>query len=167
MINFNPVISYISEMSNPWNAEINVGKYTSIANRCMVIVASHPSYTHNSVTNYPFRERHKMRDYPKSTKGGVVNIGNDVWIGDGVTIVGELTIGDGTIIGACSVVAKDVPPYAIVAGNPIKIIRYRFTEEQIKKLLDIKWWEWEHPLIRERIKDFLDINIFITKYGKP
>jgi serine acetyltransferase len=108
-----------------------------------------------------------MGDFPKCKKKGVVNIGNDVWIGDGVTIVGELTIGDGTIIGACSVVAKDVPPYAIVAGNPIKIIRYRFTEEQIKKLLDIKWWEWEHPLIRERIKDFLDINIFITKYGKP
>jgi acetyltransferase-like isoleucine patch superfamily enzyme len=166
MINFNPAISYISEMSNPWDAEVNVGKYTSIAHGCKIITASHTSITHNTVASYPFRERHRMGDFPKCKKKGVVNIGNDVWIGDSVTIVKDLTIGDGAIVGACSVVAKDVPPYAIVVGNPIKIIRYRFTEEQIEKLLKIKWWEWQHPLIRERIKDFLDINIFINKYGR-
>lgn len=166
MINYNPVISYVTGIENVWNADINIGKYTSIADKLRVIVASHTSLTHNTISNYPFRERNRMTDYPRAKKGGVVNIGNDVWIGDSVSIVGELTIGDGAIVGAFSVVAKDVPPYAIVVGNPIKIIRYRFTEEQIKKLLEIKWWDWDHSLIRERIKDFLDINIFISKYER-
>ena len=146
-------------MSNPWDAEVNVGKYTSIAHGCKVITASHPSITHNTVASYPFRERHRMGDFPKCKKKGVVNIGNDVWIGDSVTIVKDLTIGDGAIVGACSVVAKDVPPYAIVAGNPIKIIRYRFTEEQIEKLLKIKWWDWEFKKIEQYIPYMQDTDI--------
>lgn len=158
-----PSVSYTTNLENVWNAEINIGKYTSIADKCRVIVASHPSLTHASVTNYPFRERHRM-DYPRCSKGGVVNIGNDVWIGDSVTLVGELTIGDGAIVGACSVVAKDVEPYSIVVGNPAKIIRYRFDELQIRALLKIKWWEWPIETIRERIKDFLDIDEFLEKY---
>lgn len=164
MINCPSVVSYITSIENDWNADINVGKYTSIANKLRVIVASHPSITYNTVSNYPFRERNRMIDYPRSKKGGVVNIGNDVWIGDSVMIVDEITIGDGAIVGAGAVVGKDVPPYAIVVGNPIKIIRFRFTEEQIEKLLKIKWWDWDHSLIRERIKDFLDIDTFIKKY---
>lgn len=59
-------------------------------------------------------------------------------------------IGDGAVVGSCSVVTKDVPPYAIVAGNPAKVVKYRFTEEQIEKLLQIKWWDWEE----QKIKDY-------------
>ena len=75
-------------------------------------------------------------------------------------------IGDGAIIGAGSVVAKDVPPYAIVVGNPAKIIKYRFDEEQIKDLLDIAWWDWEESKIKEEamILWSQDINFFILKH---
>ena len=159
-----PSVSYTTNLENVWDAEINIGRYTSIADRCRVITASHPSITHNSVTNYPFRERNKIRDYPRCKKGGVVNIGNDVWIGDSVTLVGDLTIGDGAIIGAGSVVAKDIEPYSIVVGNPVEIIRYRFTPDQVMALLKIQWWNWDLTLIEKRIKDFLNIDEFIKKY---
>ena len=160
-----PSVSYTTNLENVWDAEINIGKYTSIADRCRVVTASHPSLTHNTISNYPFYERHKMTDYPRCKKKGVINIGNDVWIGDSVTLVGDLVIRDGAIIGAGSVVAKNVEPYSIVVGNPAQIIRHRFTQDQILFLLKIKWWEWNHTLIRERIKDFLDIDRFIQKYG--
>ena len=69
-------------------------------------------------------------------------IGDCVWLGNRVTIVGNVNIGDGAIIAAGSVVVKNVPNYAIVGGNPAKIIRYRFPEEIIEKLNKIKWWYW-------------------------
>ena len=80
---------------------------------------------------------------------GDINIGNAVWIGAFVTILSGVTIGDGAVIGACSVVASDVPPYAVVVGNPAKLIRYRFRPDQIEKLLKIKWWDWDNKKIEE------------------
>jgi acetyltransferase-like isoleucine patch superfamily enzyme len=77
-----------------------------------------------------------------TTKGDVV-IGNDVWIGDNVTIMSGVTVGDGAIIAAYSHIVKDVEPYSVVGGNPGKFIRYRFRKDQIEKLLQIKWWDWE------------------------
>ena len=71
-----------------------------------------------------------------------MTIGNDVWIGQSTIILSGVTIGDGAIIGANSLVTKDVKPYAVVGGNPAKLIKYRFDEDTIDKLLKIKWWDW-------------------------
>ena len=71
----------------------------------------------------------------------ITHIGNDVWIGLNATILDGVTIGDGAIVAAGAVVTKDVPPYAVVAGVPAKIIKYRFTESQIDFLLKFRWWE--------------------------
>lgn len=78
-----------------------------------------------------------------------ITIGNDVWIGDGAFIKNGLRIGDGAVIGARSVVTKDVPPYAIVAGVPARVLRYRFDEKTISELLQLKWWDLDDDVIRQ------------------
>ena len=76
-------------------------------------------------------------------------IGNDVWISANVTIMSGITIGDGAVIAHNSHVVKNVEPYSVIGGNPAKLIKYRFTPEQIEKLLEIKWWNWDDEKINE------------------
>lgn len=96
---------------------------------------------------------------------GQVLIGNDVWIGNGVTILGGVRIGNGGVVAAGSVVVKDVPPYAIVGGNPAKIIKYRFPKEVIDKLQRIAWWNWSSEEISARKEDMQgEIKDFADKY---
>lgn len=94
-------------------------------------------------------------------------IGHDVWIGHGAVIQAGIHIGNGAVIGSNAVVTKDIPPYAIAAGVPAKIIRYRFDREQIQKLEDIAWWDWEDDVFRTHVDDFyLPIEAFIKKHWK-
>ena len=99
-------------------------------------------------------------------KGDII-IGNDVWIGAKTTIFGGVKIGDGAVIGSCSVITKDVEPYSVVAGNPAKHIKYRFTEQQIEKLKKIEWWNWDETKINEISLDLWsnDIDGFIEKFS--
>lgn len=90
-----------------------------------------------------------------------VVIGNDVWIGENVFINDGIAIGNGAVIGAHSVVTHDVPDYAIVAGVPAKVIRYRFSSEQIVQLNEVKWWDWPEEKIRS--KDFSSVNSILSK----
>ena len=78
-------------------------------------------------------------------------IGNDVWIGENVTIKDGVTIGDGAVIGSNAMVTKDVPPYAIAAGNPAHIIKYRFDENKINLMQDLQWWDWEPRKIYDNL----------------
>lgn len=100
------------------------------------------------------------------TKGSVI-IGNDVWIGAEATILSGVTIGDGAIIGAKAVVGSNVPPYTVAVGNPVRVAKKRFTDEQIEKLLKISWWNWDDSKIKENIPLILnkDIQAFIDKNG--
>lgn len=92
-------------------------------------------------------------------------IGNDVWLGKNVTITNGSNIGNGVIAGAGAVITKDVPDYAVVAGVPARIIRYRYTQEQIKKMNEIRWWDWPDDKIWEFYGDFYeDIDTFIRKH---
>ena len=87
-------------------------------------------------------------------KGDTI-IENDVWIGYNATILPGVHIGNGACIGACAVVSKDVPPYAIVGGNPARLIRMRFSPEEIELLQNIAWWNWN----AEKIFKYLDIIV--------
>lgn len=146
---------------------LTIGKYCSIGTNVIIFLGS--EHRIDWVSTYPFpflwAEAKSIPGHP-STKGDVI-IGNDVWIAFGSTILSGVTIGDGAAIGACSVVTRDIPPYAIAAGNPAQVIRYRFDEETIRKLLQIKWWNWPDEKVRENICLICSdsINTFIKKFG--
>jgi virginiamycin A acetyltransferase len=82
-------------------------------------------------------------------------IGHDVWLGYSALVLPGVTIGHGAVVAAASVVSRDVPPYAIVAGNPARVVRPRFEEEDIERLLRIAWWNWPIELITEHARTIM------------
>lgn len=150
-----------------WNNQTcKIGKFCSIANDTVVMGGG--EHRTDWVTTYPFSALHKIFGFGSEIKGhpkskGHTIIGSDVWIGLGSCILSGVTIGDGAVIGAKSLVSHDVPAYAIVSGVPAKIIKYRFSQSVIKDLLEIKWWDWDLNKI-SRYHNLLmsaDINRFI------
>jgi acetyltransferase-like isoleucine patch superfamily enzyme len=154
-------------------SKLIIGNFCSIAKNVKIYLGG--NHRIDWVTTYPFGHIEKEifnnfdgKGHP-STKGDV-NIGNDVWIGENVTIMSGITIGDGAVIANNSHVVKDVDPYCLVGGNPAKFIKKRFTEEQIKNLLKIKWWYWDDkkinrylPLLCNNDIDKLIKSILIKK----
>lgn len=144
-----------------------IGKFCSIARQTVIGVGNHD---HSLVTTHPFLISPEF--------GGIVStriaepqraapvIGNDVWIGINSIVMRGVTIGDGAVVAANSVVTRDVPPYAIVGGVPARIIRYRFSPELIAGLQRICWWNWSESKLKERATDFHNPEEFIRKYGE-
>lgn len=132
--------------------KVTIGPYCSIAEGVTIFAGG--NHRVDWITTYPIRLMFKLVDRPEegavASKGDVV-IGPDVWIGYGATIMSGVEIGPGAVIGARAVVARSVPPYAVVAGNPARVIRKRFPDEQIKKLLEIKWWDWPEEQVLEHV----------------
>ncbi|MBQ5934039.1 MAG: CatB-related O-acetyltransferase [Lachnospiraceae bacterium] len=129
-----------------------IGKYCCIS-RLVDIGGNEHAYKH--VTMMPeYRMKNKLEGkllkHPDENK---IKIGNDVWIGAGAMILRKpgLSIGDGAVIGAGSVVTRSVPPYAIVAGTPARIISYRFLNEVINFMLKLKWWDWSFEKVKENM----------------
>lgn len=144
------VVGYLNLSSNGWE-KIEIGAFCSIAHN--VTMNTDNGHAYDKVSTFPFKEILGIGTSTCIHKGGI-KIGNDVWIGTGAIIMPGVTIGDGAVIGAFCVVAKDIPPYAVVVGNPCQIKKYRFSEEKIKELLELKWWEKSDEWIKENI-DFL------------
>lgn len=148
--------SYIGHTSNIFRTQI--GKFCSVSRYVNIGLSSHPInsissspifFSANNVTGHRWIDKDVYDDRPDP-----VTIGNDVWIGMNTTIMGGITVGNGAVIAAHSVVTKDIPPYAIVAGIPAKIIRYRFDDALIKQLEESKWWDLPEELIRRNIVKF-------------
>ena len=127
---------------------LTVGNFCSIANGCKFILGGQHKIC--GVSCYDWKNFPGYAQYCSFSKGDIV-IENDVWFGHSVIILSGVHIGNGAVIGAGSVVAKDVPPYAVVIGNPAKILRFRFDEETIAALQQIQWWNWDDTKLKEKI----------------
>lgn len=141
-----------------WTDEpISIGKYCSISYDVKFVVDD-GKHQYNTITSYPFKSN-------KISEKRGIEIGNDVWIGLGCTILYGVKIGDGATIAAGSVVTKDVPPYTVVGGVPAKVIKEKCSGEEAQKMIEIAWWNWEKELIESRIDNFkLSYKDFIEQY---
>jgi acetyltransferase-like isoleucine patch superfamily enzyme len=146
------------------NTKLRIGKFCSIADGVKIFLGG--NHRTDWITTYPFSglgfkdvwtEACDIKGHP-ATKGNVV-IGNDVWIGYEAAIMSGVTVGDGAVIAARAVVAKDVEPYSIFGGVPAKEIRKRFSSEEINKLLEIKWWDWPEEKLRKNLHIICSDNI--------
>lgn len=149
--NFERNVKYLFDFSGD---KLIIGKFCMIASDVSFIMNGANHLT-DAVSTYPFAvfghgwsQAMEGKTYPH--KGDTV-IGNDVWLGHKAVLMPGVTIGDGAIVAAHAVVTKDVAPYAIVGGNPAKVLRMRFSEAQIEQLLAIRWWDWEVEKITRNV----------------
>ncbi|PWL16989.1 antibiotic acetyltransferase [Falsochrobactrum shanghaiense] len=150
----------------------DIGRFCSIAANVRINALEHPmerltthkvSYRPNEYFRYlgvdgEFRARRQARK---------VTIGHDVWIGHGAVITPGITIGHGAVVGASAVVTKDIPPYHVVGGVPARLIRKRFDDAVIERLLRLCWWDWPLEKLYEAVPDIqaLEIEAFLEKWG--
>ena len=156
--------------SDSFLSKTKVGRFCSIGSNVRLVVGNHPS--RDWVSTHPaffsiakqsglsFTDKQLFEEKKYIEDNLYLTIGNDVWIGDNVTILPGIKIGDGSIIAAGSVVTKDVDPYAIVGGNPAKIIRYRFNNEDIEYLCELQWWNFDISYIRQIAPYFDNLESF-------
>jgi acetyltransferase-like isoleucine patch superfamily enzyme len=151
--------------------ELHIGSFVSISEGVVIVLANHNS---SGVSLYPFSNVDWLRgrfaelqnpDKHAVTKGAVV-IGNDVWLGRNSIVLAGVHIGDGAVIGAGAVVSRDVPPFAVVVGNPGRVVKFRLSEKQISQITAIGWWDWDSDVLKKRENDFLlPPDEFITKFS--
>lgn len=158
---FEDCVMYLDEKDNyrEFTDRLIIGKFCSIATGVKFMMGGTQGHNYEWIANYPldfldedFDGYNKVDPKAHKYKGDTI-IGNDVWIGAEAMIMPGIHIGDGAVIGARSLVTKNVKPYEIWGGNPARLIKKRFSDEDIEKLLQIKWWDWS----LDNIKANLDV----------
>ena len=147
-----------------------IGRYCSIANRVRINPGNHPP---DRVTQHHMTYRRIQFDLDSRDdeeffawrRAHPCAIGHDVWIGHAAVVLPGVRVGTGAVIGAAAVVTRDVEPFQVVAGVPARPLRFRFTEEEIARILRTKWWEWTRPQLEERWRDLCSLAAFLEKYA--
>ena len=150
----------------------NIGKFCSIAAHTRINPGNHPMQR-ASQSHFTYRASAYFEDAADDAaffgwrQSFPVTIGHDVWIGHGAIVLPGRTIGTGAVVAAGAVVTKDVPDYAIVVGNPARVLRGRFDDKIAARLLALSWWDWSHDKLRATLDDFrgLSIEEFLEKHG--
>lgn len=147
-----------------------IGRFCSIAAQARINPGNHPldraALHHFTYRSALFELGEEDPGFFEWRRQSPVTIGNDVWVGHGVTVMPGVTIGDGAAIGSGAVVTRDIAPFTVTVGVPARPLRKRFDDETCTKLSALKWWDWPHDLIRERMGDFrtLGAAAFSDKY---
>jgi len=133
------------------NVPVRIGSFCSIGPDVLFICAA--EHRVDTATTFPIQFANgKIRNANGTAGKGPITVGHDVWIGARCIVLSGVTIGNGAVLGAGSIVTRDIPPYAIAVGNPARTIRYRFAPDVIRCLQSLEWWNWSDDLIRERIE---------------
>jgi len=158
--------------TGPWSIIQNtqIGKFSNLAAALRIGPTDHPmdraSLHHFTYRRrmYGFREEDD-RDFFKKRVSRITSLGHDTWVGHGVIIMPEVTVGTGAVIGAGAIVTKDIPPYTIAVGSPARVIKDRFSPEIAADLMRIAWWDWTYQKIDAHLEDFsLPISQFVSKH---
>ena len=167
-INNTTIGNYTYIAQNSYISFTTIGKFCSIGPNLLCGWGVHPT---NGISTSPFfystmkQNGETLSQTNKIKERKPIIIGNDVFIGANVTILDGVTIGDGAIIGAGAVVSKDIEPYAIAVGSPIRIIRKRFDDDTIRNLIKIQWWNFGQEDLNDVEKMFFEVDKFVTKYN--
>lgn len=145
-----------------------IGCYVSIGSKVLIgvgkhpvnMVSTHPAFYSNNKSFITFSDKMYFKESEK------IEIGHDVWIGSNATIMCGVKIGHGSIVAFGAIVTKDVPPYSIVGGIPATILKFRFENDVIEKLLKIKWWEFNDQFMKLHFKEFHNVEGFINYYNQ-
>lgn len=144
-------------------ADVRIGNFTSIAGHVRML--ARPQHACIADPRRVACGSARIPGWPSSTRRTAITIGSDVWVGRDAVLLADCTIGDGAIIGAFAVVAKDVEPYAVVVGNPAVVIRHRFDQPTITRLLALRWWDWDEETIRQRAADLQSVDTLLAAWG--
>jgi phosphonate metabolism protein (transferase hexapeptide repeat family) len=154
-------------------ANVTVGKFSNIASFVRIGATDHP-LDRASLHHFMYRSAKYWDDaeddaaWFEHRRSRRTTIGHDTWIGHGAQIKPGIVVGDGAVIASGAIVTRDVPAYAIVAGVPAKVIRFRQPEGMVERLQNLAWWDWDHQTLRDRLNDFrsLSAEAFLDKYDE-